>query len=143
RAVGPVEDVVLAVLAAVADCLAPAEWEEDGRLRAVVIPDVVVDALEVPLRLSRRQRDRDDRGGEEIVAWTVLAQDVRRGISCDEVDQSQVHIDGRRIPDCSAASLELVALRGAIARGVRGGEAPHHRPVRLPQSEDLAADLEL
>src|SRR5207244_6302991 len=111
----PVEDVVLPVLAAVAERLerrpAFGEREQHGGLRAVVIPDVVVDFLEMPAGLAGPEVERDYGGGEEIVAWTVLAQDVRSGIASRHVDEPQVRVDRGRVPDRRAASLELIALR--------------------------------
>src|SRR5439155_24061388 len=136
RAGGPVEDVVLPVFAAVAERVGA---EEERGLRAVVVPDVVVDLLEVPDRLAVLQLESDERGGEDVVADAVLAEDVRSGVAGDEIDQPQCRIDCGRIPDSSAAS-EVRVTRVAVRIG--GREVPDDSPGARVEGEDLATDLE-
>ena len=129
-AASAVEDVVLPVLAAVAERLdrppVLGDREQHGGLRAVVVPDVVVDFLEVPRMGAGGQVESENGGGEQVVARPVLAEDVGRGISRRHVDQAQLLIDRDRIPHRRAAALELgTAGRGAVAGGISGLEVPH------------------
>ena len=45
--------------------------EQQRRLGTVIVPDVVVDLLEVPLALARVRVERDDGVGEQIVATSL------------------------------------------------------------------------
>jgi hypothetical protein len=69
--VGAIEDVDPACLARLCDALAhPAFvhlFEQDHRARAVEIPQVVMDLLEVP-RIFALERHRHDRRAEQIIA---------------------------------------------------------------------------
>jgi hypothetical protein len=116
------------------DPLVPAGVEEHDGARGVVVPDVVVDLLEVPLELPRAQVERDDRGGVEVLAGPAAAEPVRAGVACGEVQKPELVVDRRRLPDRpSAAQVRLRAGRPCLAtRLARGGgrvPAPHRAAV--------------
>ena len=121
-----VEDVVHAGLAAVDDDLAlPAvdqEVGEDRRHDAVVVPDVVVDRLEVPAPLAGLGVDGDEAVGEEVVAAAGGAVSARVGVAERPVDEAEFGVDGRVDPADRAAGLPGVALPGVVPElaGPRG-----------------------
>src|SRR5581483_3134061 len=129
-----VEHVEPAGLRRLRDPLVPAGVEEHDRARGVVVPDVVMDLLEVPLELPRLQVERDDRGGVEVLAGPLAAVPVRAGVAGREVDEPELRVDGRRLPDGGAAPQVLLrpGRPGLAARLVRSGR-------RVPAPEKLAA----
>src|SRR5262249_41339559 len=76
-AVPPVQNVILPVLAAVAERLevpsASSERKQHCRLRAVVVPDVVVNCLETPHGPAGPQAESEDRGGKVIIAGPIFS----------------------------------------------------------------------
>ncbi|MCY3730412.1 MAG: hypothetical protein OXF98_03655 [Rhodospirillaceae bacterium] len=108
--------------------------EEHHGARRVEIPDVVVDLLEMPAILARGRIHRDDRRGEQIVAGTDRAVEVRPGIAGREVDQIQRRVHRRGLPDRPApVEVHVVVLGPGFVTefaGARYGvERPHQRPV--------------
>src|SRR5207245_7941688 len=99
----------------------------------------IVSSVDVLDSVSLLQLERDERGGEDVVADAVLAEDVRSGVAGDEIDQPQCRIDCGRIPDSSTAS-EVRVTRVAVRIG--GREVPDDSPGTRVEGEDLATDLE-
>src|SRR5688572_19821155 len=81
RFAGPtVEDEVVATLITVADrrraASASFQGKQDCRLGAVVVPDVVMDFLEMPPIAAGIDVERDDGCGQQIVAFAIDAVQV-------------------------------------------------------------------
>jgi hypothetical protein len=150
-AVGAVQEVHPTGLAGLHERLhrlaADLRVEQDHRVGAVVVPDVVVDLLEVPAMLAGLGVDRDDRGGEQVVARAQVADVVRRGVPGREVQKAQLRVDGRRLPDGSAAGLVGVVVRPALVSDLTGAghgpEAPVHLAGLGIERRHPPADLEL
>ncbi len=104
-----VEDVDVALLARLGHRLdraaVDADVGQDRRRRDVVVPERVVDELEVPLPLAGTQIDADQRFAEEVVAGAVAAIEVvGRGLH-RQVGQAEVLVDGDLRPDAGVAVL--------------------------------------
>src|SRR5215207_2805563 len=84
--------------------------EEDDRAGRVVVPDVVVHLLEVPAVLTGLRVDRDNRGGEEVVAPPPAAVQVGGGVAGGEVEEPQLGVDRRCKEERSTAVLPRVVL---------------------------------
>src|SRR6185312_9951121 len=103
-------------------------FEEDGRRRRVVVPEVVVDLLEVAVVFAGFGVEADDRGGEEVFTLTVFAG-PRCRVRGGEEQQPGLRVHGRRIPDRGAAGFVGAAVLGPgvateFARRRGGPEAP-------------------
>src|SRR4030095_688506 len=102
---------------------------EHQRRAEVMLPDVVMDDLEIPAHLSRFEFQRHDGIVEEVVAGPQLSAILRHRISGGKVYQSQISIDRWRRPNGTAAVLPNVAILrpGFVTRLARAGndvEAP-------------------
>src|SRR5581483_7055630 len=73
--------------------------EQYDRIRGVIVPDVVMNLLEVPTVLARLGLDREDRHREQIVARSHVAVQIGRGITGREIQQPETWIDCGRLPD--------------------------------------------
>src|SRR6185436_8698997 len=92
---------------------------QDDGIDRVVVPDVVMHLLEVPAILARLELDGDHRRGVEIVAGAEGAVIVGRGVAGREVDETEIQIDSRRLPDRGAAVLpRVVVLRPGVVTGL-------------------------
>src|SRR6185437_4583847 len=73
-AVGAIQEIAPAGLAALIDALTrlsvELRVEQHDRTRGIVVPDVVMDFLEMPAVLAGLVVDRHNRRGEQIVSWT-------------------------------------------------------------------------
>src|SRR6266545_7221753 len=69
--------------------------------------------LEVP-GVFAGERHRHDRGREQVVAGAVAthAARFRAGIAGREIDEPEIRVDRRRLPDCGAAHLPGVRPLG-------------------------------
>ena len=107
-AVGAVEQVEPSGLAGLSEALAllavDRKVKQHHGTRRVVVPQIVMDLLKVPAVLAGHRIDGNDRRGEEIVAGTNGAVEVRTRIARREVDQPERRVDGRRLPNSRAAS---------------------------------------
>jgi hypothetical protein len=97
----------------------------------------VMHLLEVP-RIITVERHRHDRGTEQIIAWTIgaNANGLRPWLAGREIDEAEIGIDRRPLPDIGATlfpgigfnGVWIVRLRprvGAELAGRRNGpEAP-------------------
>ena len=102
-AVQDVEPAVLVRLGKRLDRLAVhLHVEQDRLLAVVVVPDVVVHLLVVPLHLSVLERQRHDRVGEQVRTRALGA--VAKRVADRDVEQAQLGIDRRRLPDAAAVS---------------------------------------
>ncbi len=104
-----IEDVDEALLARLGHRLdraaVDADVGQDRRRRDVVVPEGMVDELEVPLPLAGAQVDADQGLAEEVVAGTVAAVEVvGRGLH-GKVGEAQVLVDGHLRPDAGVAVL--------------------------------------
>src|SRR5262249_14259690 len=129
--------------------------EQDHGARAVEIPLVVMNLLEVP-RIFALERQRHDRGAEQIIARPIGADanGLRSWLAGREINEAEFRVDRRGLPDIGAAlfpgvgldGIGIVGLRpsvGAELAGCRDGpEAPlliarlclerREEPARLP-----------
>ena len=95
--------------------------EQHDGIRRVVVPDVVMHLLEVPAVLAGLRVDRDDRDAEEVVAGAHGAVEIGARVARREVDEPELGIDGRRLPDGRAAVLpRVVVLRPGVVAGLAG-----------------------
>lgn len=119
--------------------------EQHDRAGRVVVPDVVVDFLEVPPVLAGLRVERDDRASEEVVAGPFGAVQVRGCVSGGEVQEPEVRIDRGRLPDGRAAVLPRVVVGRPrvvtdLARAGNRVEAPQLLPRRPVERRDPTAD---
>ena len=129
-----VQDVEVAVLARLGERLhalpAHLHVEQDRLVAGVVVPDVVMHLLVVPLQRAGAQREREDRIGEQVRADPLRA--VAERIADGDVDQPELGIDRRRLPDAAAVALaadpgragDVPALIPSVLRN--GVEVPEH-----------------
>src|SRR6266508_181323 len=153
----PVEHVEPAGLARLRDPLLSVGVEQDDGTRRVVVPDVVVHLLEVPLELARLQVERADRRRIEVLAGALAAEPVRAGVAGRDVEEPELRVDRRRLPDRPAAAEVLLRARGpriaarlARSRGCvptphglpgRGVERLQERPRSILGADDADVDL--
>ena len=104
--VSAIQDVEIAVFACFRDrpdASSPhLHVEEDRWTARVVVPHVVMRLLSTS-GASRAELERDDRVGEEVHACTLPA--VAERIPDRDVEQAQLGIDRRRLPDSAAVSF--------------------------------------
>jgi len=103
--------------------------EQDDWIRCVVIPEVMVNLLEVPPVSPRGHVQRNDGCREQIVAGSCRTPEARPRIARGEVEQSQIGIDGRSAPHRRATPLPHLAVGGptVVAELTRSGHG-----VELP-----------
>ena len=93
---------------------------EQHRLRGdVVVPDVVMDGLEVPAGLTGRSVERDDGARVVVEAVPVAAVVVRRSVSGRHVDQAEFGVEGQNRPGVGRSASVPV---GRLDLGVVGGD---------------------
>src|SRR5688572_20870571 len=133
-----IEDVDVARLADLDDALAqPAVVhgvEQHDGIRRVVVPEIVMHLLEVPAVPARLHLDRDHRDAEEIVAGPHGAVEIGTRVARREIDEAELGIDGRRLPDGGAAMLpRVIVARPGVVPGFAGTrdrvEGPHELAV--------------
>ena len=134
RAALPIEQVHPASLASLSetfDGLAiHLHVEQHIRTDDVVVPDVVVDLLEVPLAGAGLGIQRHDGLSEQVVTRARTAIQVRRRVANGHVQHAQVGIECRRLPHRPAAELPHIRagrprVVAEFARAGDGEEAPH------------------
>ncbi len=124
--VGAIENVDPACLARLRDALAHLAFvhllEQDHRARAVEIPQVVVHLLEVP-GIFAFERHRHDRGAEQIIARTIGADanGLRSWLAGREIDEAEIRIDRRCLPNIGATLFPGVGFDGIGIVGLRPG----------------------
>ena len=92
---------------------------EDDRIDRVVVPDVVMHLLEVPAIFPGGELDRQHRGRVQVVAGAEGAVVVGSGIAGREIEEAELGIDGRRLPDRRTAVLpRVVVLRPRLVTGL-------------------------
>src|SRR5262249_6885432 len=77
--------------------------EEDDRTRAIVVPEVVMNLLEVPAIFACGRLDRHHRGRKQVVAGADSAIEIWSRIAGREVNQPELRIDRGCLPDAGAA----------------------------------------
>src|SRR5688572_1377935 len=111
-----IEDVDVARLADLDDALArPAvvhRVEQHHGIRRVVVPQSVMHLLEVPAIFPRLRLDRDHGDAEQVVAGPHRAVQIGAGVARREVDEPELGIDGRRLPNGRAAVHPRVVVAG-------------------------------
>src|SRR5207244_9216121 len=92
------------------------------------VPQRMVHELEVPLPLARLEIDADETLGEEIVAGTMTAVEVRRGRFDRQVHEAEIFVDGDLRPDADVAvdrpRLVVPRVVAELARPRNGVERP-------------------
>src|SRR6188508_1276190 len=92
----------------------------------------MVHFLEVPAVFAGARLERDDRGGEQVVAGANRTVEIGAGITGREVDEPELGIDGRRIPHRGAAvHPDLVVLRPGIVAELARTRNRIERPKQL------------
>src|SRR4051794_25014719 len=103
--------------------------DQSGRRLRVVVPDIVMDRLEIPQQLSAGSVCRDNGRAEQVVSRPVCADAVVVGSSEGHVEDASLLIDGHISPDIHAGTLlPTVAAPGVVACFSRAGhrvESPH------------------
>ncbi len=108
------------------------EVEQHDRRGRVVVPDVVMHLLVMPAVLSGLRVERDDRRREQVVALADRAVVVGPRIARAEVEEAELGIDGRRIPNRRAAVLpDLVVLRPRVVADLARARDRVERPDEL------------
>ena len=102
---------------------------EHRHLRRVPVVDVVRGELVVPLQLAGVRVERDERRGEEVVAFAIGAVVVGARVAGAIEDEILLGIVGPGHPDRSSAAQVRVTLRPGVAalfsRPGHGVEPPH------------------
>src|SRR5262249_33791878 len=116
--------------------------EEHHRAGGIVVPDVVVNLLEVPDILAGLGPQGHHRGAEQVIALAHRPVVIWSAVACREVDQPEFRLEGWSVPDRRAATHRLVDRRPSIAAelariwqsipapqygpgpGIQSGEAP-------------------
>ena len=123
--VGPVEQVGHACLAGMGQSLAhhavEGDVEEHWRVGVVVVPDLVVDLLEVPAVLAGLGVERHDRGREQVVAAAHATVRVRPRVTGRQVDHVQLGVERRVHPTGASAELPGISFPGLVAKLARCG----------------------
>ena len=127
--------------------LAPADRDVDEvrRVGVVVVPDVVVDHLEVPDALARLHVERDEARPVEVRPVAVAAVVVvGRRVGGDE-DEAALRVGGERRPGRDVPRVRPgVALPGVVAELARLGqdvEAPEHASRLGVVAADVPGDV--
>src|SRR5205085_253498 len=107
--------------------------EEQGRARRVVVPDVVVNFLEMPGVFAGLSVQGDDGSAEEVVAFAHRAVVIRSAIADREVDEPELRIERRRVPDRRAAMQIMVSAGRPCVATYLG-----RRRKRIPPPQDLS-----
>ena len=111
---------------------ADAHVEQHDGIRRVVIPEVVMNLLEVPAVLAGASLDRNDRRREQVVAGAHGAVEIGARIAGREIDQPELGVDGRRLPHRRAAvHPHLVVLRPGVVAELAGARDRVERPEQL------------
>ena len=153
---GAVEDVGETLLADLRERLdRPAvdlDVDESRRGREVVVPDPVVDRLEVPDPLPGLGVDGDDALGEEVVAEAMAAVVVAGRRAGRQIDVAELVVGAQRRPDVGVARVAPRLVQpgiGAEVVGLRDGaeHPPHVAGARVdpldPAGRCLPADDEV
>src|SRR6202044_1163737 len=122
--------------------------EQDDRARGVEVPDIVVNLLEVPGVFACLDLQRDHRGAIQIVALTHRTIVVRAAIADREIEETELRIDRRRIPDRRATAHGMIGagrpgLAAFLARSGQGEPAPLDLAGFGVERRQPAADAEL
>ena len=133
----PIEHVEEALLARLRDRLhGPAVHRDVGeqrRRRHVEVPDRMVDDLIVPFALAGFQVDAHQAVAEQVVARTMTAVQVRRGIFNRQIHEPELLVDGNLRPDARVAvDRPRFLLPGIVAEVARLGN-------RVERPQQLAA----
>src|SRR6267143_1809771 len=108
--------------------------EEHDRTGRVVVPDVVMDLLEVPHVLAGLRLQRDHRRAVQVVAFPHRPVVIGPAVAGREVEEAELRIERGRVPDRGAAAHRMVRAGGP------GLAATLPRPgQRVPAPLDLAA----
>ena len=109
--------------------------EQHDGIRRVVVPQIVMHLLEVPAVLARLRLDRDHRDAEEVVAGPHGAVQIGAGVARREVDEPELGIDGRRLPDGRAAVFpRVVVARPRVVAGLARARDRIERPDELARA---------
>ena len=125
-------------------CAADAGVEQQRRSLQVVVPDVVVNDLEVPQVAAGARVGGDDRAAEEIVAVAIAAVAVEGGSGKRHVEDAALGVDGHEAPDVDAGAPRgavalpsvgeaLAAARHAMKRPLRARRCAHPTLARRPR----------
>ncbi len=106
--------------------------DESGRRLGVVVPDIVVDHLEIPEQFSGGSLCGDDGRAKEVVAGPICSDAIVVRSSKRHVDDAPLLIDRHVTPDVDAgALLPAVATPGVVACFSRAWHRVE-RPYQLP-----------
>ena len=91
-----------------------------------------MDLLEVPAVLAGLRLDRDHRDAEQIVAGPHRAVEIGAGVARREVDETELGVDGRCLPDGRAAVFPRVVVGGPrVVTDLAGARDRIERPAQL------------
>ncbi len=118
------------------------ERDQDRRRGEVVVPEIVVDGLEVPAQLARaRRRAATTRVGVEVRAGAVAAVEVGARRADGQEHEAAREIGGDRGPDVGGAGARGAALPGLVSRLARardGVEGPAQRAAAHVEGAHVA-----
>ena len=101
---------------------------ERGCFLRVVVPDVVRRELEMPLQFSGLRIQRDDRIRVEVVAFAIVAVEIRRRIAGRPIEGVELRIVGACQPRGRSRVRDAASLprfRSRLAWRRHRPEAPH------------------
>ncbi len=147
--VDPIQDIDPAGLPCVGSRLAhhsiDLQVKQNHWIGGVIVPEIMVDFLEVPSIFSGRDLDGQDGGGEEVVTGPDAPVEIWTRIAGREVEQPQFRIYGRCVPDRRPALFPRLRVLGPavmthLARTGYGVKSPHLLAVFGIVGCDVASD---
>ena len=116
------------------------EVDEHRRRGDVHVPDRMVHELEMPLPLAGLVVDRDDALGEQVVAGTEAAVEVRARRLDRQVREPELLVDRHLIPDADVAVDRPRIVQPGVVAELAGPRNRVERPQPLAGAHVEAAD---
>ena len=142
---GAIEEVEEALLGGLCDrvdvLVAGADGDERGGRGAIAVPDVVVNALEVPETFAGVGVEGKERVGEAIVAEAIGAVEVIDGGACRDVDDAADLIERHPGPVVGGAGVLPGALGPGIVTFLAGAGDGVEDPAEFPGVDVVGADV--
>ena len=117
--------------------------DQDRRARDVVVPDRMVDELEVPDALAGLQIDGDEALGEQVVAGPMAAEVVAGRDLDRQVRDAELLVDGDLRPHAGVAGVLPRLLEPRVVAELAGLRNGVEDPQPLAGARVVAADVAL
>ena len=114
---------------------------EHRRRRQVVVPDAVMQRLEVPHAFAGRRVERDDRLGVQVVAGPRAAVVVAGRLLGGQVDVTELLVGAEQRPNTAVAGVRPRVLEPGLVAGLAGPRHDVKRPQLLARAHVVAAHV--